>query len=363
MSFQGLFSELKDASLAVRARRIRDRLVSVTDDELLSSSWAEASEAVLPILRPLMTVQSEYLGKGLRLDLPRRVVTPFISELIALDLPFSMRYVELADVERWHVGTLELRRRAIANLLAKGMRGALLDDLVGTMLVSVPAGYAASWLVVPTVFRQLASTMGGEVVALAPHQESVCFVRSDDPDALSAVMSWAHEEYEGSSRRLSPVPYCQDATNQLREWVPPEGHPCGREIERARRELAITAYEEQREFLEGIADAQHENVFIAKLVLFEYPNGRVVTRTSWPKNVENGLLPLADEIFLAGSDGKEVIVMGWAEAMEVAAAWIQPVTGVEPTRVRIVGWPGEELPRLRERAIGLFPKRPGSEAD
>src|SRR5687768_2920498 len=71
-------------------------------------SWDDARELLLPVLRPV-TVPA----KG---DPLRRPVSPFLHELVVVDLPELRLFVEPAHVRRWGVRPDEVFGAAAQNL-------------------------------------------------------------------------------------------------------------------------------------------------------------------------------------------------------------------------------------------------------
>ncbi len=98
-------------------------------------------------------------------------------------------------------------------------------------------------------------------------------------------------------------------------------------------------------------------MFVAKLSLFGYPDGRTATRAIWPFGVNNGLIPDVEEIAFV-SDAPDIIVVPAATAWEVTAGCYEPVPRLQPRRTRILSWPDDHMDRLRQHAIAIVPRRP-----
>jgi hypothetical protein len=125
-------------------------------------------------------------------------------------------------------------------------------------------------------------------------------------------------------------------------------------VEGLARHLAVHEYEQQRGELDHRLTAQGEDVFVAKLALRQDADGRAFSATTWPKGVDNGLLPVADRVVLVDPDDDEVPELAWEDAMELGASWTRPVPDEQPARVRILGWPEDRLVELKTRAIRVL---------
>lgn len=360
MLLHNLYAEIKDAGPGERAERIAHRLASLSELGT-GDSWAAAAELLLPVVRTTQSLKDpvrRLKGAGAPVH---QALASFLVTMFVIDRPHTMQYVEQHHLRHWALDVQAVADQALTNLRGKDMSPLTPDGpgpggaagAGGAMLVAHPVSYGSSWLALPGIFEDVSSRLGGEVVGLAPERDMMCFVRTDQVGVLGPMLSWAQDRYDHAQRGISPVPYVQNGDGRLTEWAPPAGHPCRPQVERARGVLALNEYEHQRRELEARAAERNEEVFVAELSARQERGGRTVTTTTWPKDVKMGLLPVADEVSIAGPEDGEVLVVRWEDATDVGAPWVQPVPDELPARLRVNGWPEEAMAELRRRALRI----------
>ncbi len=346
---ENLFAEVAGVGSEERQARIGQFLVMASRDEG-KADWPDASASLMPGLKGIGWV-AQSATRGAK-PVAWTPFAPFVVKVTAVDQPTSMSFVTEDDLGRWGVAAAEIEERAVANLGSSELPLAESEAVPGAFHIVGPDGYASSWLAVPGLFDAVADAVGGPALALVPSRDTFCLVPLDDRDRVTAALAWAEEVYTQAPRRLSPVPYVAARSDgAVAVWQPPPDPGLVNAVARAERILALYEYDEQRAVLADLFERTGEDVFVAKLLVAEQPDGRVVSRASWAKGVNNGLLPRADLVMLGGEGVIETLEVPWEAACTIAADFIEAVPGMEPARIRIVGWPEPVMAELRAAAV------------
>lgn len=309
------------------------------------TSWDEAAPLLLPAVRSV-----SWAAAGGRHDLVRRPLAPLIYLLCAVDSEHAMSFATESDLETWGVTEAEVLDRAVANLAG---RQAEIEMGDGIAVVLGPDGYASSWLAVPQFLREVATHLGGTVVAVAADRDSLVLMDVDQRQASADVLRRILADYEEAARQLSPLPYGFDG-GQVQEWTPPPGHPAAPVVARAGQVLDGCEYGAQAAQLRELFEKVGEDVFVASHTVMQGPDESLWSWTTWVRQVHDGLLPRADFVILGDDDEKDdVVAVRWEDALRIAGDALE-WTGYDPPRWRHHGWPDERtVGELRGAAATL----------
>ena len=342
LNLHNLYAEVQGVDAEEREGRIQTMVMAMAQGPR-PTTWADAAPRLLPAVRA-----ASWSAAEAQAQLVREPLVPFVKELCAIDSPCGMTYVTSDDLSAWGVSGRDAMARALENLSAQSL---VVGHRGSTATVLGPDGYASSWLVAPTALEPVVASLGGSVVAVAPHRDHLVLVDSTDAAATVEVLEEALEQYRSSPRQLSPVPYVVDG-NGISPWTPPSGHPAGPAAADAARFLAGVEYSHQRNVLEELFARTATDVFVSECTVMARDDGSLWTCALWVEEVTDGLIPAADILILtpAGEAG-ERIAIGWADVLRVAGDNLER-TGYDPPLWRHHGWPDPQTTNaLRDMAL------------
>jgi uncharacterized protein YtpQ (UPF0354 family) len=331
MFLQNIYREAADLEGEDRRSRLRTAVLAMADPSR-PTSWDEAAPALLPAVRSV-----SWAAAGGVHDIVRRPLVPLVNLLCAIDSEHAMSFATASDLEMWGVTEAEALERAARNLAGQQVEIEMGD---GVAFVLGPDGYASSWLAVPQLLRQVAAHLGGTVVAVAASRDSLVLVDVDRLGTSTELLRRTLAEYQEAARQVSPLPYLFDG-EQLREWIPPAGHPAAAVVARARQIMARDEYGAQTAQLEELFQRAGEDAFVASCTLMQGPGESLWSWTTWVRQVDNGLLPRADYLILQDNDvDGDIVAVPWEDALRIAGDALER-TGYDPPRWRHHGWPDE----------------------
>jgi hypothetical protein len=330
---------------ASRAERIRRFVATFTERAGVPPTWAEAKPLLRPVLRRCMFAQDGPGGAG---SAPlRRPALPFLDEMVVVDQPTSMAYVNDANRTTWGVAAEEIFAAARANLPPWTPETAELQPDGPVMLQFVDDGdaYWVSRLLVDGWLAGLGTQVGGHPVAFVPDVATLV-VMADDPERLASVFEQVREEFVDAPRALSPMGYTVDGAGRVVPYEARPGHPVAGAVDRAERVLAAYEYAAQQVLLRGGEAAED----VATHDVYATPDGATFTVATWTQGVPT-LLPRTDFVGFV-STGALPFHVPWSVVVE--ADVLMETLEHRPPRYRTPDWPGPTaLGYLRERAVPL----------
>ncbi|MFL6074551.1 MAG: hypothetical protein ACJ73S_14245 [Mycobacteriales bacterium] len=289
-------------------------------------------ERVAPLLRPVVRPATFGLGAGGLVPLSRPFL-PYLRELVVIDQPTVMAYVNRDKPAAWGVPAAEVFATARANV---ARFAALADEPPAApallRFVDDGDGYFAARLLLDGWLAGLAGRVGGRPVAFVPDQNTL-LVTGDQPDTLGSLFELVEAEYREAARAVSPAAYTVDDAGRVVPYAAPVGHPVGAAVHRAEVVLAATEYAAQGEELNKRHQNEGADIFVANLLAAGRDDGSLFTVASWADGVET-LLPEADFVAFPGED---TFYAGWDEVARTAG--LEPVDGLYPPRYHVRGWP------------------------
>ena len=325
-----------------RAERIRRFVATFTERAGVPAEWAEVKPLLRPVLRRCMFAQDGPGGAG---TAPlRRPALPFLDEMVVVDQPTSMAYVNDANRAAWGVAAEEVFAAARANLPDWTVESSDLAPDGPLMLQFVDDGdaYWVSRLLLDGWLAALAEQVGGRPVAFAPDVATLVVV-GDEPDRLASVYEQVREEFVEAPRALSPMAYTVDGAGRVVPYEAPSGHPLTGAVDRAERVLAAYEYAAQQVLLRADADE-----VVASYDVYATGEGGTFTVAIWVRGAPT-LLPRTDFVGFAEA-GVAPFFVPWSAVSE--ADVLTETLEHRPVRYRTSGWPGPTaLGYLREHAV------------
>lgn len=128
-------------------------------------------------------------------------------------------------------------------------------------------------------------------------------------------------------------------------------------VDKAYRCLAAVEYAQQKGMLDQHLAEAGEDVYVAKQMLIQRPDGSFWSWALWVKQVTSGLLPRADVLaFRDNEDPCTQFAVRWDDALQAAGHLLQEEPGYDPPPWRHRGWPDDStLAPLRANAVPLPP--------
>jgi hypothetical protein len=339
-----LFADCLGASADDRATRIDRFVAALTATSDVPDGWDQVAPLLRPVLRPAGYAQ----GSG-QIEQPlARPFQPLLHELVVIDQPNLMAYVNLNNVREWGVGEVAVFERARTNLaaLAAGplLEPGQLDRPAILRLVDSGNEYWASCLLIDGWLSSLAEGVGGRPVAFLPDPTGL-IITSDESDEIRQFLEMVEKSYLEASRPLSPQAYTVDEAGRVVPYSVPADDPLWTAVHRSEVLFASREYAAQKEQHDELTDG-----YVAPLMVQQRPDGALRTVTVWGEGVF-GLLPQADYVAFVSEELQDFTVT-WETA--VRETGLVPEPGWYPDRYRIHGWPHTRvLERLRAAARPL----------
>ncbi|MGX6603389.1 hypothetical protein ACWKSP_14795 [Micromonosporaceae bacterium Da 78-11] len=342
------FHESEQATGPERRERLA-KLVRVMASPPPDDSWADARPKLRPVLRP---VTFGLAGPaGMRPPLSRSAL-PHLHELVVVDQPDSMAYVEPGRLDKWGVSADEVFEAARANLAALAARS--LDrpwatEQTAISMVDDGDGYFTSMLLAPGWLAGVGARMGTPLIAFAPDNNHLVLCPLPEGD-VRPLYDLAEQQYKEALRSLSPVGYVAVPGGATTVYAPPAGHPHHARAWRAAAVLAATEYAGQSAWLTEQYAQGGLDVHVGRLIAVEPDDGGPAeTVATWAAGVEM-LLPEAQSVvFVRDEQGVEFRAR-WADV--VALTGLRPEPLLSPSRYRVSDWPAPDIMEsLRRRRL------------
>lgn len=341
------YAECRGATAEQRAHRI-GRLASIAALPELPEEW----EAMRPLLRTVL--RQATFGRGFERDKAplARPAMPLLAELVVIDQPTAMRYVTVAEPEKWGVSAEDVFAAGRENLAAGafGMADNAQEATGPAAFRLVDGGddYYSSLPLLPGWLAAMARVAGGQPLAFIPAHSGLLLVgRSGDDAALVPLIEMVTDEFTDGVRRTSPIPYTVDEQGAVVPFEVPRGNPAWKALRRAQVLLEADVYGQQAGRLRALYEGTGEDVYVASYMQFAaQSDGRAFSVTSWADGIVSSL-PRTDYIAM-GPEGESFLVPFDTVVAELGLA---PEPDSVPSRYRVGAWPDSAvLERFRAAA-------------
>lgn len=298
-------------------------------------TWSEAREHLLPVLRgvtrPAGSLRAVSLGRGLL----RYPFAPFLSGLLALDLPHHRVFAKEAHLEQWGVDRHAAWLTAVARLEP---HTGLQQRPDGLWEVHSQDGYESSRLLLPGWLAAFSGRVDGRPVAIAPHARLLLVGGAGHAEQIDALLRLAFDLYRSSGDPVSPALYTVDEAGEVVPYQADSEHPWAGRIRRNHLLLAGQEYSQQAEELQydGV-DVAHYTLVSSRQQSFSYCKWREGTLP---------LLPLTDLVVLEPESGAP-LTLPW----QALTAGVDVHPELDPPRYAPRAWP--RLGELRGQALDI----------
>jgi len=354
MYLDNLFAETRELSPDDRRAAVRRFVDRMAFPPEAPKRW----EDVRPLLRPVLRSMSFFDDPAItEIGAIWREVVPFLAEAAVIDLPTTMTYVTMANLETWGVSVDEVltaARDAFAPWAEHGIEPYDDDASSPVWWVAADDAYESSRLLVPGWLARFAGRVRGRPVAAVPHRGLVLIGGDGDAELVERLAATAEGEYHESARAISPALYTVDDAGALLPFTLGADDPLAGEVGRGHRIMAAHEYAQQKARLDALHEKDNTDLFVASYTALERSDGSVISYCVWGEGVE-AWLPRTDLVtFLWASEQRDPLTVRWDDvAALVGEAW-RPVPHLLPRRMHVRRWPDRPaLQALIERAVAL----------
>jgi len=302
-----------------RRQVVLDEALNFLFEAQVEGSYDEVADLLVPVVRH----KGEF-GALAFADGPIRPLAKPLALALAYDRPYSVQFINQAEVERMGRPFEELYERAVMNLRARS-GGDFALQAKGYHILDYGDVYVSSRLLQPEIFRSL--SLKGEPVVVAAARGVLLVAESEDTGALEAMARFGLHVVRTDAR---PIAY-QPLVLRDGAWVHfepgPEGPPGIHLLCIAQR--IWDDVEEGLRLVDELAE-RGDDVHVAKLDYLE-TDGRFLTFAPWREGRPT-LLPQAEALFLQ-DDRRGSILRRW-EDVEAACGPFMQEPGLVPPRYR-----------------------------
>ncbi len=294
--------------------------------------------------------------------------TSFCGELVACVV--HDRQDSMALVTRSHLDSAKLSfNQAMAQAMAQFRTKAPAPDFVpdprapGLYYCSNLEDYQSSLLLMTPGEDFKLPALDGDAVALVPSRNQFFVTGSRNRPALKLLLHLA--ETAGQQPH-----FCSSALLVRRDgrWVEYAFDAGTNEVAK-QHQIAIAQlasdYGRQKELLDELHRSQSKDIHVATFMVYRRKDqqGSEFSMTALASAAHGTLLPVADRLTsvdqimdpqtgLVSEKAREIVTIGWSDAMSVASHLFQPVPNLYPPRYRTLGFPdADTLEKLRTRAV------------
>ncbi len=301
----------------------------------LPETWIEAREHLVPVLRgvtrPAGSLRAASLGRGLL----RYPFAPFLSGLLALDLPRHRVFIKPDHLEPWRVDRQVAWLTAVGNLPP---HVGLHHRQDGLWELQSRDGYESSRLLLPGWLAAFSHQVRGRPVAIAPHARCLLVGGAAEATQVDALLRLAFDLYRSSGDPVSPALYTVDGAGGVVPYQADPDHPWAGRIRRNHLLLAGQEYSQQAEELQHVGlEVAHYTLVSSRQQSFSFCRWREGTLP---------LLPLTDVVVLETESG-EGLTLPWRALSD--GVDVRPE--LDPPRFAPRAWPS--LASLRSQAMDL----------
>jgi uncharacterized protein YtpQ (UPF0354 family) len=345
-----VWRQLSEADVDEQREGLRHFLDSTLNAPEIPDTWEGLSPMLLPVLRNAgLTSWSMSQNQSLLW----KPATPYLVEMLVIDLGASVAYVTQDRLEQWGASREQAFRVAHENL-ARIVPPAPEDSEDGPRLFHIMSGQidGGSYMLCPGWLASYTDAVGGRPIAWAGGRDSITIAAATTQEALVSLAEMALDDWNNAARPLSPCMYTVTDDGRLVPVSVPDDHPAADAIARGRIPLAGGEYGTQKEALDERHQEELIDVFVASLMGLEHEDGgRPITLAVWTQGICSWLPRVERLALMDPATGQAPLEASFEDVLELAGDCLQVVEGVHPQRYETRGWSTpEQLEQLRLRA-------------
>ncbi|MGH9826048.1 MAG: DUF1444 family protein, partial [Blastocatellia bacterium] len=286
------------------------RQYAIVDIPSIPSSWEEASQSLLPVVREGSfftqgTLRAQAAGKEAK-KMAFRPVASHLAVGLAHDGPKTISYVMHDSLEAWAVSLDDALDHA-GERLWKMSNGRFERSSAGFYISPWRDNYDASRLFLPQLLWNL--NVKGDHIAAIPTRDYLVITGSEDTEGLSAMAQMCEQASE-MAHAVSGVPVILNGKEWATYWPEPE-HPLSSTFRRLRVLDHGRSYAEQKQLLDKWHERTGEDIFVASYTIMENKKTKELSSYAvWSEGILT-LLPEAESILFVRSDKSIVGKAAW----------------------------------------------------
>lgn len=328
MHLENMFVETRDVSPEDREKRIERQLVGLARAAAGPPSLEAARGAFIPVLRAAFGIETpSYAGREL---------LPCVNLHLVIDEDGSMRFVTVADLERWNLDFEEAIALGRHNLKQKTRAEArLYDKALGIWDVEHEDDFDSSRLLIPGFLEGFTGRVDGRPIAIVPSRDQLFIAGDAKPEAVVRLCEMAEREYAASPRSISSALYVTEPDGTVVPYTRTQADEARAAVSRAHARFVNTEYEQQKAELVAHLEKKQLPIYVTSFLLVESAS-QTFTVAPWSPDVD-ALLPVADLVGVTEHDGAKPYLVRWSDFVRLAGESLKVAPGLFPTRHRVVG--------------------------
>ena len=352
-----LHNSYAEFSRARRKKKERPAIIaklvaSFTSIPEIPRSFAAAKPNLMPVLRDAAyyslsrLLTRKHKSDDLELEWQSEKFAGGLILGLAYDTEHSITSLNQKQLIEWGIDAKEAFAAAKDNLWEKTDPSKMIGQ-DGVYIADWHDSYDSSRMMLTELIYRL--QVEGDPVAFVPNRDAFWITGKDNLPGLRAVMKAGSESHFNLGHSLSPDLYV--LLDGRWELYIPEDAELKAQWQSIRMQRSYLDYEQQKKLLDQIHEQTGEDYFVARFNILE----RDKTQWSvcvWTKDVDSSL-PKTDSIgFVVDADNKDMFVVPWERAVEIAGSLMQEEPGLVPVRYRVREFPADaQVERLR--AVGM----------
>lgn len=338
------WGDVRNAELTEKIRGFAAMLVASTE---VLTEWEAVADRLRPVLNSpqLMRWSPETRSQSIG-----REFLPFVAEMVVVDHPDQMQYVQNHDLGTWGVTADVVFDRARENLTSHLLEpeGTPEPDRKLIMqLVEQGNQYWASHLLIDGWLNAMGRYLGGRPVAFVPNRSSGMTLVRDDPDTVRLLLEHGEKTYLESPRAVSPQAYTVDDAGRVVPYSTPERDgPLWTAVRRSEQLIAHTEYAAQKEY--HAEDVDHPGFFASYTLKPHAEGDGMDTIAVWGEGVYS-LLPVTDYVVII-NEAHDHFIVPFDTVVRVVGLKQEP--DLWPVRYRTPPWmTAQQNAALRAEAV------------
>lgn len=353
VNLHNLYSEYCEKPPQERPAAVQ-RYLDIFSDRALPATFDEASNNLMPVIRP--RGMGEYLRLNQLLsdsgDAGFEASSPLSADavvMVAYDTEHSMTMLSSTQLEEWGVPFDTALACALDNL-----RDATVDKFEqyspGVFFGDWNDAYDSSRILLPDLVYRVGT---GDPVAMIPNRGRLLVTSGHNRQGMLDMLELAQQCAEQEERPVSALMY-RFSGGRAEEFVP-EDADVARGLEDLKRFYRCDDYAQQKAMLDQVHEKDGIDIFVASsLLLREQDTGTLYSLCTWTKGADS-LLPQTDRVTLMilDDDAKAVdqLTASWSDVWRIAGDLMQPQHEGYPVRFRVTSFPSDDqLQMLRTGA-------------
>lgn len=351
-NLHNVYKDYQKAEPKRRAKVLDEYILAFASPSDLSDRDS-ALKNMMPVIRDKATYEIALLMARLSGVVKASNVTPtrpFFGHLgiaLVVDSEHSTTTVTQGKLDEWGLDFDAAFKIAMDNLRDK-TEATFRTNGKGVFISAWSDVYDASRLLLTDMLYRL--SIKGEPVVAIPSRNHLLVTGSRDEQGIKEIVDLAAEILANDTRPLAAqLFHFHDG-----KWSLFDGASSAEEkLSKARYQLIMGVYEDQKKLLTQIYEKENIDVFVASYRVYNNSQlGGLIGTTQWTRGVVT-LLPRSDHLWFFCNLKREIISAPWEAAAAIVGLVAEPA--VYPERFLVKEFPSDEqLAKLRECAISVW---------